>query len=282
MKIKRIGVVGAGTMGAGIVQVSVGAGFEVVVREPTQDLVDAGLGRVEKGIARWLKKEVIDESQAEQIRGRVTGTTQLEDLFGVDLVVEAIIENEAAKREVFVTLDEGCPEDTILSSNTSSISITRLAASTGRPDRVIGMHFFNPVALMPLVEVVLGESTSEATTEAVVALAGKLDKTPVTVADVPGFVSNRVLMPMINEAVYCLYEGVAGAENIDQVMKLGMNHPMGPLALADLIGLDVCLAIMEVLYHGYSDSKYRPCPLLRRMVDAGHLGRKVGRGFYTY
>ncbi len=181
-----------------------------------------------------------------------------------------------------MTLDEGCPEDTILSSNTSSISITRLSASTGRPDRVIGMHFFNPVALMPLVEVVLGESTSEATTESVVALAGKLDKTPVTVADVPGFVSNRVLMPMINEAVYCLYEGVASAENIDQVMKLGMNHPMGPLALADLIGLDVCLAIMEVLYHGYSDSKYRPCPLLRRMVDAGHLGRKVGRGFYTY
>jgi len=200
----------------------------------------------------------------------------------VDLVVEAIIENEDAKRDVFVTLDEGCPEDTILSSNTSSISITRLAAATGRPDRVIGMHFFNPVPLMPLVEVVLGESTDGTTTETVVALAKKLDKTPVTVADVPGFVSNRVLMPMINEAVYCLYERVASAENIDQVMKLGMNHPMGPLALADLIGLDVCLAIMEVLYHGYSDSKYRPCPLLRRMVDAGHLGRKAGRGFYTY
>ena len=282
MNIKRIGVVGAGTMGAGIVQVCVGSGLEVVVREPTQELVDAGLGRVEKGIARWLKREVIDESQAEQIRGRVTGTTQLEDLFGVDLVVEAIIENEAAKQEVLVTLDEGCPDGTILSSNTSSISITRLAAATGRPDRVIGMHFFNPVPLMPLVEVVLGESTSEATSDTVVALAEKLGKTPVTVADVPGFVSNRVLMPMINEAVYCLYEGVASAENIDQVMKLGMNHPMGPLALADLIGLDVCLAIMEVLYHGYSDSKYRPCPLLRRMVDAGHLGRKVGRGFYTY
>ena len=282
MNINKIGVVGAGTMGAGIVQVCIGAGLEVIVREPTQELVDAGIGRVEKGIARWLKKEVIDESQAEQIRGRVTGTTQLEDLFMVDLVVEAIIENEDAKRDVFVTLDEGCPEDTILSSNTSSISITRLAAATGRPDRVIGMHFFNPVPLMPLVEVVLGESTSGTTTETVVALAEKLDKTPVTVADVPGFVSNRVLMPMINEAVYCLYEGVASAENIDQVMKLGMNHPMGPLALADLIGLDICLAIMEVLYHGYSDSKYRPCPLLRRMVDAGHLGRKAGRGFYTY
>jgi len=282
MNINKIGVVGAGTMGAGIVQVCIGAGLEVIVREPTQELVDAGIGRVEKGIARWLKKEVIDESQAEQIRGRVTGTTQLEDLFVVDLVVEAIIENEDAKRDVFVTLDEGCPEDTILSSNTSSISITRLAAATGRPDRVIGMHFFNPVPLMPLVEVVLGESTNGTTTETVVALAKKLDKTPVTVADVPGFVSNRVLMPMINEAVYCLYERVASAENIDQVMKLGMNHPMGPLALADLIGLDVCLAIMEVLYHGYSDSKYRPCPLLRRMVDAGHLGRKAGRGFYTY
>ncbi len=282
MNINKIGVVGAGTMGAGIVQVCIGAGLEVIVREPTQELVDAGIGRVEKGIARWLKKEVIDESQAEQIRGRVTGTTQLEDLFVVDLVVEAIIENEDAKRDVFVTLDEGCPEDTILSSNTSSISITRLAAATGRPDRVIGMHFFNPVPLMPLVEVVLGESTDGTTTETVVALAKKLDKTPVTVADVPGFVSNRVLMPMINEAVYCLYERVASAESIDQVMKLGMNHPMGPLALADLIGLDVCLAIMEVLYHGYSDSKYRPCPLLRRMVDAGYLGRKAGRGFYTY
>jgi 3-hydroxybutyryl-CoA dehydrogenase len=282
MEINKIGVVGAGTMGAGIVQVCVGAGLEVVVREPTQELVDAGIGRVEKGISRWLKKEIIDEAEAEQIRGRVAGTTQLEDLFGVDLVVEAIIENEDAKREVFVTLDEGCPEETILSSNTSSISITRLAAATGRPEKVIGMHFFNPVPLMSLVEVVLGESTNGATTETVVALAKKLDKTPVTVADVPGFVSNRVLMPMINEAVYCLYEGVASAENIDQVMKLGMAHPMGPLALADLIGLDVCLAIMEVLYHGYSDSKYRPCPLLRRMVDAGHLGRKAGRGFYTY
>jgi 3-hydroxybutyryl-CoA dehydrogenase len=282
MNINKIGIVGAGTMGAGIVQVCVGAGLEVIVREPTQELVDGGIGRVEKGIARWLKKEIIDEEQAKEIRGRLTGTTQLEDLFGVDLVVEAIIENEEAKRDVFVTLDEGCPEDTILSSNTSSISITRLAAATGRPDRFIGMHFFNPVPLMSLVEVVLGESTSDATTETVVALAKKLDKTPVTVADVPGFVSNRVLMPMINEAVYCLYEGVASAEDIDQVMKLGMAHPMGPLALADLIGLDVCLAIMEVLYHGFSDSKYRPCPLLRRMVDAGHLGRKAGRGFYTY
>jgi 3-hydroxybutyryl-CoA dehydrogenase len=282
MTIQKIGVVGAGTMGAGIVQVCAGSGFEVVVREPTQELVDAGMARVDKGVGRWLKKEIIDESQAEQIRSRVTGTTQLEDLFGVDFVVEAIIENEDAKREVFMALDAGCPAGTILSSNTSSISITRLAASTDRADKVIGMHFFNPVPLMALVEVVLGESTSEETVDAVVDLARKLDKTPVTVADVPGFVSNRVLMPMINEAIYCLYEGVASAENIDQVMKLGMAHPMGPLTLADLIGLDVCLAIMEVLYHGYSDSKYRPCPLLRRMVDAGHLGRKTGRGFYTY
>jgi 3-hydroxybutyryl-CoA dehydrogenase len=282
MSIEKIGVVGAGTMGAGIVQVCAGSGFEVVVREPTQELVDAGIDRVEKGVARWLKKEIIDETQAQEIRSRVTGTTRLEDLFGVDFVVEAIIENEDAKRDVFMALDAGCPSATILSSNTSSISITRLAASTGRADKVIGMHFFNPVPLMALVEVVLGESTSEATVDAVVDLAKKLDKTPVTVADMPGFVSNRVLMPMINEAIYCLYEGVASAENIDQVMKLGMAHPMGPLTLADLIGLDVCLAIMEVLYHGYSDSKYRPCPLLRRMVDAGHLGRKTGRGFYTY
>ena len=282
MAIQRVGVVGAGTMGAGIVQVCARAGFEVVVIEPTQDLVDAGIARLEGGIGRWVKKEVVSEEEGAEIRGRVTGTTDLADLFGVDLAVEAIIEDQAAKIEVFTTLDEGCPPETILSSNTSSISITRLAAATRRPDKVVGMHFFNPVALMPLVEVVRGELTSDATCDAVTAVAEAMGKTPLLVADVPGFVSNRVLMPMINEAIFCLYEGVASAENIDGVMKLGMNHPMGPLALADLIGLDVCLAILEVLHDSFGDSKYRPCPLLRRLVDAGHLGRKAGRGFYSY
>lgn len=282
MAIQRVGVVGAGTMGAGIVQVCARAGFEVVVREPTQDLVDAGMARLEGGIGRWVKKEVVSEEEGAAIRSRVTGTTDLADLFGVDLAIEAIIEDLAAKIDVFAALDEGCPPETILSSNTSSISITRLAAATERPEKVIGMHFFNPVALMPLVEVVRGELTSDATCDAVVEAAEAAGKTPLLVADVPGFVSNRILMPMINEAVFCLYEGVATAENIDGVMKLGMSHPMGPLALADLIGLDVCLAILDVLHDGFGDPKYRACPLLRRLVDAGHLGRKAGRGFYSY
>jgi 3-hydroxybutyryl-CoA dehydrogenase len=282
MAIQRIGVVGAGTMGAGIAQVCARAGFEVVVREPACELVDAGLARLNDGIGRWLKKEVVNEEEAEHIRGRVRGTIELSELFDADLVVEAIVEDEDAKREMFTALDAGCPDTAILSSNTSSISITRLAAATARPDRVVGMHFFNPVPLMPLVEVVRGERTSDETCAAVRAVAERLGKTPLTVADVPGFVSNRVLMPMINEAVFCLYEGVASPDDIDGVMKLGMNHPMGPLALADLIGLDVCLAILEVLHDGFGDPKYRPCPLLRRLVDAGHLGRKSGRGFYTY
>ncbi len=282
MGIERVGVIGAGTMGAGIVQVCARAGLDVVVREPNAELVDAGLSRLDGGIARWVKKEVVSEEEAEKIRGRVRGTTELSDLYDTDLVIEAIIEDEAAKIAVFTELDQGCPAETILSSNTSSISITRLAAATGRPGKVVGMHFFNPVPLMPLVEVVRGELTDEATLSTVVATAEALGKTPLTVADAPGFVSNRVLMPMINEAVFCLYEGVATAEDIDGVMKLGMNHPMGPLALADLIGLDVCLAILEVLYDGFADPKYRPCPLLRRLVDAGRLGRKTGHGFYAY
>jgi len=282
MAIQRIGVVGAGTMGAGIVQVCARAGYDVVVREPTDELVEAGLGRLDAGIGRWVKKEVVSEQQGAEMRGRVRGTTDLADLFDVDLVVEAIIESEEAKAEVVRALDEGCPERTILSSNTSSISITRLAAATERPDKVIGMHFFNPVPLMALVEVVRGKETSDETCSTVMAVAEKLGKTPLEVNDAPGFVSNRVLMPMINEAIFCLYEGVATPENIDGVMKLGMAHPMGPLTLADLIGLDVCLAILEVLREGFDDPKYEPCPLLRELVEAGHLGRKTGKGFYTY
>ncbi|MGD8329899.1 MAG: 3-hydroxybutyryl-CoA dehydrogenase [Acidobacteriota bacterium] len=282
MVIQRIGVVGAGTMGAGIVQVCARAGYDVVVREPTEELVEAGLGRLDVGIGRWVKKEVVSEQEGADMRARVRGTTDLADLFDADLVVEAIIENEEAKAEVFQALDEGCPEHTILASNTSSISITRLAEATGRPDKVIGMHFFNPVPLMALVEVVRGKETSDGTCRTVMEVAEKLGKTPLEVNDAPGFVSNRVLMPMINEAIFCLYEGVATPENIDGVMKLGMAHPMGPLTLADLIGLDVCLAILEVLREGFDDPKYEPCPLLRELVEAGHLGRKTGKGFYTY
>ena len=282
MEIKKIGVVGAGTMGAGIAQVCVGGGFEVVVREVAQEFLDQGLARIGKGIDKWVEKDIVEAAAADAMRAALRGTTELADLYECDLVIEAIIEDLDAKTQVFEQLDGGCGEDAILASNTSSISITRLAAATRRPERVVGMHFFNPVPLMKLVEIVRGEATSDEVHDAIDQLARGMGKTPVTVDDVPGFVSNRVLMPMINEAVFCLQEGVATAEDIDTVMHLGMAHPMGPLRLADLIGLDVCLAIMEVLHRGYGDSKYRPCPLLRRKVDAGHMGRKAGQGFYSY
>jgi 3-hydroxybutyryl-CoA dehydrogenase len=282
MEIRRIGVVGAGTMGSGIAQVCLGGGYEVVVREVAGEFLDAGLHRIGKGVDKWVEKGIVEADAAAAMRQSLHGSTELADLFDCDIVIEAIVEDLDAKVEVFRALDGGCRAEAVLASNTSSISITRLAAATSRPGHVIGMHFFNPVPLMKLVEIVRGEATSDEVHDQVADLAGKLGKTPVTVSDYPGFVSNRVLMPMINEAVYCLQEGVATAEDIDTVMHLGMAHPMGPLRLADLIGLDVCLAIMEVLHQGYGDSKYRACPLLRRKVDAGHLGRKSGRGFYTY
>jgi 3-hydroxybutyryl-CoA dehydrogenase len=282
MRIRKIGVVGAGTMGAGIAQVCLGGGFEVVVREVADEFLDAGLARVRAGLDKWVEKGVVEAEAADGMRAALSGTTELADLFDCDLVIEAIVEDLEAKSDVFRALDAGCPAGTVLASNTSSISITRLAAATSRPEQVVGMHFFNPVPLMKLVEIVRGEATSDAVHALIAGLAEQLQKTAVTVADFPGFVSNRVLMPMINEAVFCLQEGVATADDIDAVMKLGMAHPLGPLRLADMIGLDVCLAIMEVLHRGYGDSKYRPCPLLRRKVDAGHTGRKAGRGFYEY
>jgi 3-hydroxybutyryl-CoA dehydrogenase len=280
--LDRIAVVGAGTMGNGIAQVFAAHGADVRLVDVNEDALNRGVATIEKSLGRFVKKEKLTADEAAAILARVSPSTRLEDVGDVPLVVEAIVEKEEVKTSVFATLDEVTPADTILASNTSSISITAIGAATGRPDRVIGMHFMNPVPLMTLVEVIRGQETSDATTAAVMEASSAVGKTPVEANDYPGFVSNRVLMPMINEAVYCLMEGVAEKEAIDTVMKLGMNHPMGPLKLADLIGLDVCLDILNVLHDGLGDSKYRPCPLLRRMVAAGRLGRKVGKGFYDY
>ncbi|HAF15657.1 MAG TPA: 3-hydroxybutyryl-CoA dehydrogenase [Blastocatellia bacterium] len=277
-----IGVVGSGTMGNGIAQVAARAGYSVVMRDVKDEFLQRGLQAIDKSLQRDVDKERLTAEDKRSIVGRINATTELDALSKASFVIEAVTEDLKVKVELFVALDKIVPPDAILASNTSSISITRLGAATSRPDKVIGMHFMNPVPVMKLVEVIRGIATSNETYEKVRHLAEKLGKTALDCHDSPGFISNRVLMPMINEAIFTLYEGVATRESIDGIMKLGMNHPMGPLTLADFIGLDVCLAILKVLYDGFGDPKYRACPLLKQYVDAGWLGKKSGRGFYEY
>jgi 3-hydroxybutyryl-CoA dehydrogenase len=280
--IQTIGVVGSGTMGNGIAHVAARSGFKVILHDLGQRFLDQALSTIARNLDREIAKGKISGDDKKLTLSRIVSTQDSATLAGADFVIEAVTEDFETKAKVFQRLDTITRPDVILASNTSSISITKVASKTTRPDKVIGMHFMNPVPVMELVEIVRGLGTSDQTCQATKGLAHSLGKTPVEVNDFPGFVSNRVLMPMINEAIYCVMEGVGGADAVDSVMKLGMNHPMGPLALADLIGLDVCLDIMEVLHTGLGDSKYRPCPLLRKMVDAGHLGRKSGQGFYKY
>ena len=283
MDIKKVAVIGGGTMGNGITHVFAMNGILVNLVETNQELADKALETIEKNLDRMVKKEKIDAAEKVETLEGITTYTSIEDAVeDVDLVVEAVPENFELKKKVFTKVDDNAPDHAILATNTSSISITKIAAATSRPEQFIGMHFFNPVPVMKLVEIVKGFETSEKTYETIEETARLLDKTPVPVEDYPGFVSNRVLMPMINEAIYCVHEGVAEPEDVDSVMKLGMAHPMGPLRLADFIGLDVCLDIMNVLYEGFKDPKYRPCPLLVKMVDAGKLGDKTGEGFYEY
>lgn len=283
MDIKKVAVIGGGTMGNGICHVFAMNGIPVNLVEMDQELADKALATIDKNLERMVKKEKIDaERKVQTLENIETHTDTSEAVKEVDLVIEAVPENFELKKKVFADIDAAAPEKAILASNTSSISITKLGATTSRPDRFIGMHFFNPVPVMKLVEVVRGLDTDEEVVEIIEETAKLLNKNPVEVADYPGFVSNRVLMPMINEAIYCVYEGVAEPEDVDQVMKLGMAHPMGPLRLADFIGLDVCLDILNVLYEGFKDPKYRPCPLLVKMVDAGKLGDKSGEGFYEH
>ncbi|TET46847.1 3-hydroxybutyryl-CoA dehydrogenase [candidate division TA06 bacterium] len=282
MQINKIGVVGAGTMGNGIAHVCALSGFDVVLIDMSQEILDRATEKMKKNMGRQVKKEKISQADMDAALKRITNATALEALKDADLVVEAVVEDLKTKKEIFQKLDAICKKDCILSSNTSSISIGDIAQATKRPEKVMGMHFMNPVPMMVLVELVKGKSTSEETINAAREIAEKLGKTPVLVNDSPGFVANRILMPMINEAVWCLNEGVAKAEDVDAVMKLGMNHPMGPLALADLIGLDVCKSILDVMYEGFSDKKYAPCPLLSKKVEEGNLGRKTGKGFYEY
>ena len=279
---KVFGVIGAGTMGNGIAQVAARAGFDVVMRDVGQEFLARGMTSIDKSLQRDVDKERLSKDEKRAIMARIKTTTDIGALSEAVIVVEAVNEDLKVKTEVFRSLDEVTKTEAILASNTSSISITKLGAITKRPDKVVGMHFMNPVPVMKLVEIIRGAATSDETYEKTRALAEKLGKTPLECQDSPGFISNRVLMPMINEAIFALYEGVATRESIDGIMKIGMNHPMGPLTLADFIGLDVCLAIMNVLHDGFGDSKYRPCPLLKRYVDAGWLGKKSGRGFYKY
>jgi len=280
--IETVAVIGAGTMGNGIAHVAARSGFKVILHDIDQRLLDHAVSTIAKNLDREVAKSKISADDKSSALSRIVPTVQNSALAEADFVIEAVIENFETKSKVFQVMDEIGRPSVILASNTSSISITKIASKTKRPDKVIGMHFMNPVPMMTLVEIVRGLATSDETYETTKQIAESLGKTPVQVNDFPGFVSNRVLMPMINEATYCVMEGVGTIEAVDSIMKLGMNHPMGPLALADLIGLDVCLDIMDVLYSGFADSKYRPCPLLRKMVDAGHVGRKSGRGFYNY
>jgi 3-hydroxybutyryl-CoA dehydrogenase len=282
MEIKTFGVIGAGQMGNGIAQVAAMSGLPVIMNDINTEFVERGLANITKILARNVDKGKMTAEEKDAVLGRIRTSVSLQDMAAADFVVEAATENEAVKFKIFKDLDKICESGVILSSNTSSIPIGRIAAQTRRPEKVIGMHFMNPVPVMKLVEVIPGIATSQETFKTTWELAEKFGKTPAKANDYPGFIANRILMPMINEAVFCLYHGVGTREDIDTVMKLGMNHPMGPLTLADLIGLDTCLAIMETLYDGFKDSKYRPCPLLRKYVEAGWLGRKTGRGFYEY